>query len=44
MTEPMDIGRRLCRDCRAVPPPPGMYRCGRCLLKRLELLSKKDRT
>jgi hypothetical protein len=48
MTEPhevLDIGRRVCRerDCAAIPPP-GTYRCAEHLLKRLALLSKKDRT
>jgi hypothetical protein len=40
-TEPMmNVGRRMCRDCRAVVPPPRMYRCADCLIKRIDRIRK----
>lgn len=34
--ETLDIGPRRCRDCRTVVPPPRMWRCADCLLKRID--------
>ena len=36
MTEPLDIGRRVCRDCRSALPPEHMFRCASCLQARID--------
>jgi hypothetical protein len=35
-TQPLDIGRRRCRDCGLALPPAVMYRCASCLLRRID--------
>jgi hypothetical protein len=39
---PLNVSRRHCRDCRSVLVGPSVYRCADCVLKRIELLSKKE--
>jgi hypothetical protein len=43
MTEPLDLGPRRCKDCRAAVPPPRMWRCAECLKKRIDRIQRRAR-
>jgi len=44
VNETLDIGPRRCKDCRTVVPPPRMWRCGSCLLKRIEKIRRQGKS